>query len=129
MCCIHHHRPRVKTGLRRPAGTTTLLGGTVVLVVSSSNSPTTLSLFSSALSASLSLLLWEAVRCWLFSSLFNLIRESPSEHHGAVNETVVLLLLLLLVLVVFVLLLFVLFQTSKSSCRCHRKHHHIGWEF
>ena len=50
MCCIHHHRPRVKTGLRRPAGTTTLLGGTVVLVVLSSNSPTTLSLFSSALS-------------------------------------------------------------------------------
>ena len=129
MCCIHHHRPRVKTGLRRPAGTTTLLGGTVVLVVSSSNSPTTLSLFSSALSASLSLLLWEAVSCWLFSSLFNLIRESTSEHLGAVNETVVLLLLLLLVLVVFVLLLFV-FQTSKSSCVCcHRKHHHFGWEF
>lgn len=50
MCCIHHHRPRVKTGLRRPAVTTTLLGGTVVLVVLSSNSPTTLSLFSSALS-------------------------------------------------------------------------------
>ena len=129
MCCIHHHRPRVKTGLRRPVGTTTLLGGTVVLVVSSSNSPTTLSLFSSALSASLSLLLWEAVSCWLFSSLFNLIRESTSEHHGAVNETVVLLLLLLLVFVVFVLLLFVLFQTSKSSRRCHREHHHSGWEF
>ena len=103
MCCIHHHRPRVKTGLRRPAGTTTLLGGTVVLVVLSSNSPTTLSLFSSALSASLSLLL--ARSSLFFSSLFNLIRESSSEHHGAVNETVVLFLLLLLLLVVFVLLL------------------------
>jgi hypothetical protein len=30
---------------------------------------------------------------------------------------------------VFVLLLFVLFQTSKSSRRCHREHHHSGWEF